>query len=228
MRYYSHHLGRDIEVLVFGEAGFPVILFPDAMGRYFQHKDNHMIDSVASAVDAGVVRIYCMDCIDGVSWFNKDAPPAERIRHHMHYDSMLNDELVPTFMEETGCDRVVVAGCGFGGYHASNFAFKHPEKVSHLFSMSGSFDAREQLEGFYNDDAYYNSPVDFVPGSNHPDLWQMKIILGTTDQDPQKGANENMSLILSSKGIEHWLDVRHGPRDWTVWRQMFPHYLSLI
>jgi esterase/lipase superfamily enzyme len=42
-------------------------------------------------------------------------------------------------------------------------------------------------------------------------------------------ANEKMAAILRKKGMHHWLDVRPGANhDWPVWREMFPHYLSLI
>ena len=38
-----------------------------------------------------------------------------------------------------------------------------------------------------------------------------------------------MSKILDAKGIDHWFDVRGQQKhDWPLWREMFPHYLSLI
>ena len=228
VRYYSSYLGRDLEMLVFGHSGFPVVLFPTAEGRYFEHKDMEMIEAVKWFLHNGVVKIYCPDTINGMSWLNSEVSPADRVRNHILYDKLLNDELVPNIMEETGCSKVAAAGCGFGGYHAANLAFKHPEKVSHLFSMGGFFDVRHQLDGFYNEDIYFNNPVDFLPGSNHPDLWQMKIILGTSDQDLGKHSNIQMSEILRAKGIDHWLDIRQGEQGWEIWREMLPHYLSLM
>ena len=38
--------------------------------------------------------------------------------------------------------KVAVAGCSFGGYHAANFAFRHPGYVSHIFSMGGAFNIK--------------------------------------------------------------------------------------
>jgi esterase/lipase superfamily enzyme len=38
-----------------------------------------------------------------------------------------------------------------------------------------------------------------------------------------------MSGILHNKGIRHWLDIRpNGTHDWPIWRDMFPHYISLM
>ncbi len=44
-KWYSPHLNRDIEMLVFGHAGYPVILFPTSMGSYHENKDMGLIDS---------------------------------------------------------------------------------------------------------------------------------------------------------------------------------------
>jgi esterase/lipase superfamily enzyme len=42
-------------------------------------------------------------------------------------------------------------------------------------------------------------------------------------------ANVKMANILQNKGMNYWLDVRqNAPHDWPAWREMFPHYLSLI
>ena len=219
----------DIEMLVYGDRGYPVILFPTSMGRYYENKDFKLIDSVAWFVNEGLVKIYCIDSIDRLSWYNKGVHPAERVKNHIHYDNMLYHELAPWAMHETGVGKVCVAGCSFGGYHAANFAFKHPDRVSHMYSMSGAFDIKDQLDGFYNDDVYFNNPMDFVQNVSDPAIWQMKIILGTSDWDICKDSNLHFSGILKSKNINHWLDIRpNAEHDWPIWREMFPHYLSLI
>ncbi|MEO6524093.1 MAG: alpha/beta fold hydrolase [Mucilaginibacter sp.] len=227
-RWYSHNLSRDLDMLVYGDRGYPVILFPTSMGRYYQNKDFHLIDSVSWFIEQGLVKIYCIDSIDEQSWYNKGIHPADRARTHIAYDRMLAEELAPWAMNETGASKVAVAGCSFGGYHVANFAFKHPDKVAHLFSMGGAFDIKQFTDGFYNDDIFYNNPPDFLPGSNQPELWQMNIILGTAQDDFCKGENIHLSNILKSKNINHWLDIRNGDHDWPVWREMFPHYLSTI
>ena len=228
-KWYSQQLSMDIEMLVYGDRGYPVILFPSSMGRYYENKDFKLIDSVAWFVNEGLVKIYCIDSIDRLSWYNKGVHPAERVKKHIHYDNMLYHELAPWAMHETGVGKVCVAGCSFGGYHAANFAFKHPDRVSHMYSMSGAFDIKDQLDGFYNDDVYFNNPMDFVQNVSDPAIWQMKIILGTSDWDICKDSNLHFSGILNSKNINHWLDIRpNAEHDWPIWREMFPHYLSLI
>ena len=38
-KWHSPAIGRDFEMLVFGHAGYPVILFPTSRGNYYQNKD---------------------------------------------------------------------------------------------------------------------------------------------------------------------------------------------
>jgi esterase/lipase superfamily enzyme len=228
-RWYSPSLSRDIEVLAFGNRGYPVILFPTSMGHYYENKDFKLLDSVSWFVDEGLVKIYCPDGIDEMSWYNKGIHPAQRVMNHIWYDQFLLTELVPLAQRETGVGRVATAGCSFGGYHATNFAFKHPEVAKYVFSMGGAFDIRDQLDGYYDDNVYFNNPPDFIPQAHHSLFGDMFVVLGTGTNDMCWDANEKMAAIFRNKGIPHWLDVRHGaPHDWPAWREMFPHYLSLI
>jgi esterase/lipase superfamily enzyme len=219
----------DIEVLAFGTRGYPVILFPTSMGRYYENKDFKLIDSVAWFIDEGLVKIYCVDGVDRLSWYNKGVHPAERVKNHIWYDMMLLHELVPLMQRETGVQRVATAGCSFGGYHATNFAFRHPEVVKYVFNMGAAFDIKSQLDGYYDENVYFNNPMDFLPSANHPALQDMSVVLGTGTHDMCWDANVRLASILKEKGIHHWLDVRQDAKhDWPVWREMFPHYLSLI
>ena len=43
-KWYSPNLSQDIEMLVFGHAGYPVILFPTSMGSFHENKDMGLID----------------------------------------------------------------------------------------------------------------------------------------------------------------------------------------
>ncbi|CAN5198427.1 alpha/beta hydrolase-fold protein [soil metagenome] len=228
-KWYSPSLSRDIEVLAFGTRGYPVMLFPTSMGRFNENKDFKLLESVEWFVNEGLVKIYCPDGIDSSSWYNKGIHPAQRVMNHIWYDNFLLTELVPLMQRETGVARVATAGCSFGGYHATNFAFRHPEVVKYVFNMGAAFDIKDQMDGYYDNNVYFNNPPDFIPHSNSPYFNDMFVVLGTGTHDMCWSANENMATILRNKGIHHWLDVRQdAPHDWPAWRQMFPHYLSLI
>lgn len=228
-KWYSPTLSLDIEMLVFGHAGYPLVLFPTTMGKHNECRDMQLIESAKWFLDEGLVQIYCPDSINELSWYDKNIHPADRVKNHIVYDEFIMNEIVNPICSERGIQKVAVAGVSFGGYHAANFAFKHPERVSHMFSLSGSFDIKSFLDGYYDDNVFYNNPVDFLPDSNHPDLWNMNIILGTSDWDICLEANQILAKILSDKNIPFWFDERKwAEHDWPIWRQMFPHYLSKI
>lgn len=228
-RWFSPNLGKDIEMLVFGHSGVPVIAFPTSMGRYYQNKDFGLIDAVGQFVDAGAIKIYCPDSIDELSWYNKGVSPAQRVRNHRWYDRMLVEELVPRIQHETGNERVAVAGCSFGAYHATNFAFRHPGLVRQCMNMGGAFDISSRLDGFFNEDAYYNNPVSFIKDLNNPDVHRMGLVFGVGQHDFCLNANLQISGLLHAKNVQHWLDVvPGGNHDWPVWREMFPRYIQTM
>jgi len=228
-RWYSPNLGKDIEMLVYGHQGYPVIVFPSSKGRYYESKDFGLIQTAEWFLERGFIQLFCPDSIDAWSWYNRGIHPADRVRNHQWYDKMVLEEIAGRVCWNTGVGKVAVAGASFGGFHAVNFAFRHPEVVSHLFSMSGAFDIRSFMDGYYDDNIYFNNPVDFIQGLDHPDLWRMNIVLGTSEWDICRPANEHMSHLLQQRGVNHWLDMRGWKEhDWPLWQEMFPHYLSMI
>lgn len=229
IRFYSHILQRDVEMLVHGQHGYPVVIFPTTWGRFFEAKDRGLIEAARWFVDRNFRQLWSIDAFTDESWYNKGAHPGHRAWNHVRYDRFLNEEFIPQLQERSPTGKVAVAGASFGGYQAANFAFKHPDKVSHLFTMSGAFDIRNFTDGYYDENIYFNNPVDFLPGANDPNLWQMKIILGTSEWDICLDSNMRMARVLRDKNIPHWLDVRGWQEhDWPLWREMFPDYLSRI
>lgn len=200
------------------------------MGRYYEAKDFKLIESISWHINNGVVKVYCVDSIDKDSWYAKHLHPSVRIHNHTLYDRFLTEEFVPFIQRDCSSEKVAVAGCSFGGFHAANFAFRHPGQVSHLFSMGAAFNIRSFLDGYSDENVYFNNPPEYLPNAQDPALWQMKqIILGTAEHDFCKADNYRMSAILRQKNINHHLDDRpFGNHDWPVWRDMFPSYLSQL
>ena len=216
-------------MLVFGHAGYPVILFPTTMGRYYENKDFKLIESARWFLEQGKVQIYCPDSINELSWYNKSIHPADKVRNHIQYDRFIIDELVNSICQQKQIQKVAVAGPSFGGYLAANVAFKYPHRISHLFSMSGAFDISSFLDGYHDENVYFNNPVEYLPGNNDPNLWDLKITLGVGEWDICLEANQKLADILNQKNIPYWFDFRRWAKhDWPIWREMFPHYLSTL
>ncbi len=228
-KWHNKHINQDMEMLVFGEKGYPVIIYPTSMGSYTQNKDFNLIEAVEWFVNSGLIKVYTPSSIDNDSWYDKKIHPRQRVLNHMNYEKAILEDVVHRAMQETGSAKVAMAGCSFGAYHATNFSFRHPELVGYLINMGGAFDIKMQLDGYYDDNCYYNNPPDFLPGLENPYLYEMGIVFGTGEHDSCLDKNQRMSAILREKGIPHWLDVRPGANhDWPVWREMLPTYISQL
>ena len=226
-KWHSPITGLETEMLVFGHSGKPVIIYPTSMGSYHQNKDFNLIDSVSWFVDSGLVKIYCPSSVDNESFYNEGIHPAHRIANHLLYDKMILEEVAYRAMRDTNQSKVAVAGCSFGGYHAINFAFRHPEIVNYAFSMGGAFDIKNHLDGYYDDNVYYNNPVDYLPSLNNEHLYRMGIVLGVGEHDFCLPQNVRLAEIMNKKSLPYWLDVRPGAvHDWPVWREMLPTYFG--
>jgi esterase/lipase superfamily enzyme len=231
-KWYSEHLQHEMEALVFGHAGAPLMVFPTSMGRFFEYEDRGMIGVLAGKIEAGELQVFCPDSVDLESWYNKGAHPRHRIWRHMCYERYLMHEFLPFVRSKNHSSALAVTGCSFGGYHAMNFALRHPDMVTHCVAMSAAYDIHQFLDGYYDEDCYFNCPVDFLPNMN--DEWylsryrQMKIVLGAGEWDICLGHNLDMANLLNKKGVSHWLDVwgDHAEHDWPLWLRMAGKYFS--
>ena len=120
-KWWSPALGRDMELLVFGDRGAPVLVFPTSMGRFYQWEDFGIVSHMAPRIDAGWVQLWCVDSVDGESFYNKAATPQDRARRHLAYERYLVDEVLPAIRFANGVDQLIVAGSSFGAFHALAF-----------------------------------------------------------------------------------------------------------
>ncbi len=224
--WYSHRLGRHMELLSYGHAGLPVLVFPTSRGRFFEYENSGMIHALAQKIDGGHIQVFCVDSVDTESWYNRGIHPHDRVRRHIVYEDYLLFEVVPLMKGRSGFAQICTTGCSLGAYHALNLAMRHPDLVSACITMSGSFDMKPFMDGYYDNDFYFNNPVDYIP--NITDNWfleryrQMRLVLAAGDWDICLGENFRMAEILGRKAIPHWLDVWTGGErhDWPLWQSM--------
>ena len=230
---HSHELQRDMEMLVFGHGGSPILVFPTSMGRFFDYEDRGMIAAVAHKYQTGGLQAFCVDSVDAESWYNGSVPPRERVVRHLQYERYLIHEVLPFIRSKNASGELTVTGCSFGGYHAVNFSLKHPELLTHCVSMGGAFDIHQFLNGYYDNNCYFNCPPDFLPNLN--DEWYLhhyrnglKLVLATGEQDICLDENIRLSRLMEAKHIPHWLDVWGDGtgHDWPWWQQMAAKYFS--
>jgi esterase/lipase superfamily enzyme len=222
-----------MEILVFGHAGTPVLVFPTSMGRFYDYEDRGMVGELAGSLDRGSVQLFCIDSVDAESLYNKSISPRTRIARHTQYDRYVRREVVSFTHGKNPARNLVVTGCSFGGYHAVNFALRYPSEVAGCISMSGVFDIKPFLDGYYDEDVYFNNPVDYLPNlsdESYLNLYRTKLrlVLAAGEWDICLDANRRMSDILREKGVNHHLDLwGDGTKhDWPWWRRMAHKYLG--
>jgi len=230
-KWYSSRLGRDMEMLLFGHAGLPVLVFPSSQGRFYEFEDRGLIGAVAHKLDAGQIQLFCLDSVDAESWYNRNVPPRWRIARHMQYESYIMDEVLPLLRQKNGNPRLISLGCSFGGYHAVNIALRHPGHFTGFLSMSGAFDVSGFLHGYYDDDVYFHTPPHFL--ANLSDPWyydryrRNTYILASGWDDHCLRQSQNLARIMGEKGIPHHLYIwdSWNSHDWPTWARMMNEYL---
>lgn len=220
-----------MEILVFGHAGTPLLVFPSSLGRYFEWEDFGMIGSLSDKLEAGYNRVYCVDSVDAESFYNKRVHPRVRIKRHRQFEDYIVNEVVPYIHSQSDQEYIISSGASFGAYHAANFVFKHPHLFGKLIALSGAYDIKSFLDGYYDEDVYFSNPTDYLQNLNdHGMLEQIrknKIILSYGEFDPCRDKNEQLSGILGAKSIPHSTEVIAGAfgHDWPWWREQIRYHV---
>ena len=148
-----------MEMLVFGHAGLPTLVFPTSQGRFFEFEDRGMVGKLWGKIESGGLQLFCLDSVDSESWYNKGVQPRWRVARHMQYEDYILQEVVPLIRQKNPRTDLGATGCSFGGYHAVNLALRRPDVVTACLSMSGAFDILQFLDGYYDDDCYLRAHV---------------------------------------------------------------------
>jgi esterase/lipase superfamily enzyme len=230
-KWWSWRLDRDMELLVFGHGGVPIVVFPSSQGRFFEFEDRGLIGAVAHKIDSGEIQLYCLDSVDAESWYNRDVPPRWRIARHVQYENYIMEEVLPFIRLRNFDPHLVSVGCSFGGYHAVNVALRHPDRFTGFLSMSGAFDLGNLLGGYYDQDVYFNMPPHYLP--NLADPWffdryrSNTYILATGWDDHCLWQSQNLARIMGEKGVPHHLYIwdSWNSHDWPTWARMMNEYL---
>jgi esterase/lipase superfamily enzyme len=231
-KWFSSAPGRDMEMLVFGHEGLPVVVFPTSQGRFYEFEDCGMVGAIENKIEGRQVQLFCIDSVDGESWRDRDVPSPWRFARQVQYENYVLHEVVPFVRHRIRRPQLAAIGCGFGGYHAVNISLRHPDVFTGCLSMSGVYDLKSlwPLDG-YDDDSYFNLPMDFLPNlSDAGILCRMRhntYVLATGAHDPCWNDNERLAVVMRTKGIpvrlDPWCDSAGS--DWPCWRRMVQVYL---
>ena len=98
-KWFSPSLGRDMELLVFGHGGSAGDCVSDFVWAVFEFEDRQMVATVGDKIDRGELQLFCVDSVDGESWYNKNVGPRWRIARQVQYENYVMNEAVPFVRE---------------------------------------------------------------------------------------------------------------------------------
>jgi esterase/lipase superfamily enzyme len=237
-RWFSPRLHREMELLSFGHAGVPVLIFPTRQGRFFDYENWGLVGAVADRIEDGWLRLYCVDSADSETLYCRCRPPRARIERHLQYEGYILEEVLPLMrIENPHTDRPAVHGCSIGAYHAVNIAFRHPHRFARVIGLSGRYDLTKPVgpfadlfDGYYDEDIYFQTPSHYIPGISDPVLLDqlrgLDITLAVGEEDPFCANVKHLSTCLDEKHVPHrlyiWQGEAHRARHW---REMVRCYL---
>ncbi len=235
---YSPAIGAAGTVLSYGHWGRPVLVFPSEQGKAYDFANNGMVDAVGGLVEAGRVKLYCVDSYDAASWAANHLPLEERARRHDAYRSWIVDQVVPYIRDDTSdTAEIAVTGASMGAYHALNFACQRADLFPLAMCFSGNYDpSKWRSWGERGDATYFNNPVDYL-GNLHGDHldWlrsrlNVLLVCGQGQWEDTTGSLDStrqVAGLLAEKGIRHELDLwgHDVPHDWPSWRAQWGHHL---
>lgn len=234
--WWSPTVGREMGVARYGHFGKPVVLFPTGGGDFLDAERFHLVRALTPLVDAGRIKVYAVDSTCRQSWTNADVPPAEKSRVQARYDRWLTEELVPYVRWDCGGTDQAFAACGasIGGYHALNVTCKHPDLFDTMVGMSGTYQMERRMAGHWDEDWYYNDPVQFVPNlADGPELEALRrarFVFGLGQDHENPAYTWRAADTLGGRQVWNRVEV-WGPgsgHDWPTWRTMLPLFLDRL
>jgi len=229
----------DGRVLVHGHWGRPVLVFPSEQGSAHDAESNGLVGAVQDLLDAGRLKLYCVDSYDAASWSAKHLPMEERARQHERYEGWIVGTVARFIADDCGGSPgdIVTAGCSMGAFHAVNVALRHADVFPLAMGFSGNYDPTGWNGwGEHGMTVYFSNPFSYVPNlhGDHLDWLRRRLsvllVCGQGQWEDTTGSLEStkrLAGLLNDKGLRCELDLwgHDVPHDWPSWRAQWAHHL---
>ncbi len=238
--FYSASLGRDMHYLVLlprdyaGGRRFPVLyLLHGLYGDYKNWDTRTHLEQIAAAYSWLIVTPDAGD-----SWYvNSATKPAEKFEDYIAKDLISEvDKKYRTIAEKRAR---AVAGLSMGGYGAVKLALKHPDLFAFAGSLSGAFNAAQNLddlrpdfrakllEVFGNSGSATRTDNDvFLLLKNSSDLPYFYLACGTSDFFLE--TNRALAARLSTQKIPYEYHEAPGGHAWEYWDAQLAPLLQAV
>jgi esterase/lipase superfamily enzyme len=234
-RWFTQRLGREMGINVYGHYGLPLLVFPTSGGDENEYEGQGMVAALGHHIDAGRVKVFCVGSVNHDSWYNHHAHPRHRSYVQAMYDAYVAFEVVPFVYDHTRTPGISIttSGSSFGAYHAANTLLKHPDVVKRCVALSGIYDVRRFADGDYDENVYFNNPVDYMASLadpyylGHLGSCDIRLVTGTGPHE-DSGPTYQLSEVLSGRGVPHAVDNwgPDGGHDWPFWKRQMDLYVG--
>jgi esterase/lipase superfamily enzyme len=227
-------------ILAFGHYGRPLLVFPSQQADRYEWEHHGMVAALAPLLDAGRIKLYCVDSWDTGSWFDHGLPLDERAYRHGAFDDWLLHHVVPWIHADClGPQPIGLAGTSFGAFHAANLALRRSDLFPLAVCLSGVYDVSRVGWGEPGDATYFHNPEAYVANlhGEHLDWLRANVHLVLVagggrweDSTGARASTERFASILAGKGIRHDLDLwgADAAHDWPTWRDQIRHHLERL
>ncbi len=233
--WYSQNLGKEMEIAVYGYYGPALLMFPSAAADYLEYERFGLIEAAGDAFESGKMKGFSINSINSESWLNDRMSGQDKAIRHQMYNRYITEEVVPFIAEQlkTENPEIYTTGVSLGAFHAANTFFRRPDLINGTIGMSGIYDLKSYSNGHFDENVYYNSPIDYLPNLEGPYLKQLRqrekiIFLSGKGDYEDPGASVEIASVLNDKGIHSKVELwdEKWTHDWPTWRAMLPSVIE--
>lgn len=237
LTHYSQSLEKEMHMMIYGEAGMPILCFPTQDSKCHNYEDFGMIDNLSDFIEGGRIQLFVVDTVDAESWSARGADNSRRSARQEKYFHYIVDEVLP-LMHKRNPEVPAVTGFSMGADHAVITFLRRPDLFRGLIALSGVYDADYFFDGWMDPTLYDNSPERFLPNMpvDHPyiELYNARTMIlccgqGAWEEDGVRTLR-NLERLFKEKGIHAWCDfwgydVNH---DWPWWFKQMRYFLPFL
>lgn len=235
---HSEVLGEDLDVIVYGTAGQPVMAFAPLGQRPESLEEVGLVDELSDYLEAGVIQLFSVSNVDGESW-GSDGYAVERAARQEAYYQAVCEEIVPLVAEVSGSDaRPLALGFDLGATHAAVFALRRPDLFQGCVCLSGVYDASRYFGDWMDATLYDNTPCAFLPNmpTDHPyiALYNQRQLLFCCGQEGSEAdslrTTREIDAQLQRLGVEAWCDYWGGDvsHTWFWWKKQIRYFMPIV
>jgi len=193
-----------VNVRTYGHYGRPLLAFASEGGPAWQWEENGMVGAIGDLLEAGRVKLYCLDSHDMASWSNRSIALAGASLGAFHAANFALKR----------ADLFPLAICLSGNYDPSQWHGWGERGESTYFN--NPMDYVGNLHGDHLDWLRERLSILLVVGQGQ---WE--------DTTGSLHSTRTFASLLESKGLRCELDVwgHDVPHDWPSWRNQLAHHL---